>query len=204
MERRRKRMLNDDEIRLLWIASEDIGTYGALARFALLTGQRLRTIANAKWADIDVGGTWSIPQGERQKGNGGVLPLSNLAIDIIRRQGRVNDYIFAGRKAAFNGFGRGKARLDAAITEINDGEPIPAWVFHDLRRSARSLLARAGVQQEIAERVLGHTQDAIVEVYDLHDYERERGVALQKLAAQVEMILNPPADNVREFAESAQ
>ena len=34
------------------------------------------------------------------------------------------------------------------------------WVLHDLRRSARSLLARAGVRPDIAERVLGHAQRA--------------------------------------------
>ena len=203
-ERRRKRKLDDDEIRRLWAAADKAGTYGDLARFALLTGQRLRTIANAKWADIDVGGTWAIPQEERQKGNGETLPLSDMAIDIVRRQGRVNNYIFAGRKAGFNGFGRGKARLDAAIAEVNDSEPIPDWVFHDLRRTARSLLARAGVQQEIAERVLGHAQDAMVETYDRHDYEKERGIALQKLAAQIELVLNPPAGNVRPIQGAAR
>ena len=52
--------------------------------------------------------------------------------------------------------------------------------------------------------MLGHAQDAIVEVYDVHDYERERGVALQKLALQIELVLNPPADNVRAISEAAR
>ena len=73
-----------------------------------------------------------------------------------------------------------------------------------MRRTARSLLARAGVQQEIAERVLGHAQDAIVEVYDVHDYERERGVALQKLAGQIELVLSPPTDNVKPIRGAAE
>jgi integrase len=34
--------------------------------------------------------------------------------------------------------------------------PIPPWIVHDLRRTARSLLARASVRPDICERVLGH------------------------------------------------
>ena len=47
-------------------------------------------------------------------------------------------------------------------------------------------------------------QEDILETYDLHDYEKERGVALQKLAAQIELVLNPPTDNVRQISEAAK
>ncbi len=205
MERRRKRKLDDHEIRLLWSAADKVVAYGDLARFALWTGQRLRTIAQMQWEHV-LDGVWTIPVEDRQKGHGEILPLPNLAVQVLARQPRVagNPYVFAGRKAGghFNNFPRSKPRLDTAIAEVNDGEPIPDWVFHDLRRTARSLLARAGVQQEIAERVLGHAQDAMVETYDQHDYERERGVALQKLAAQIELILHPPTDNVVDLREA--
>ena len=80
------------------------------------------------------------------------------------------------------------------MAELNGG-PLQQWQFHDLRRTARSLLARAGISQEIAERVLGHTQDTIVETYDVHDYQDERGKALRKLEALVKLILDPPEDN---------
>jgi hypothetical protein len=192
-EHRRKRILNDDEIRLLWAAAD--GTYGDMARFALLTGQRLRTITSARRSDIDVGGIWTIPQEERQKGHGEVLPLPDMAVGIIRQRQRANEYIFAGLKGGFKGFAKGKSRLDAAIAELN-GKPIPHWVFHDLRRTSRSLLSRAGVMQEHAERVLGHAQGDLIQVYDQHDYEQERGEALRKLEALVKRILDPPEENV--------
>lgn len=207
LERRRKRKLNDDEIRLLWAAAKTIGTYGDLARVALLTGQRLHTIASVKWDDL-TDDVWTIPVEDRQKGHGETLPLPTMAIEILEHQSRVTDnpYVFAGRMPGghFSGFARGKIRLDAAIAEENEGAPIPHWVFHDLRRTARSLLSRAGVQQEIAERVLGHVQDPMVETYDQHDYERERGIALEKLAVQIELILSPPSGNVRHIGEAAQ
>ncbi len=84
-ERRRKRILNDDEIRFLWAAAD--GVYGNLAKIALLTGQRQGTIANAKWADISLDGIWSIPTTDRQKGTGEVLSLPDLALEIIGARG---------------------------------------------------------------------------------------------------------------------
>ena len=196
-ERRRKRILNDDEIRFLWAAAD--GVYGNLAKIALLTGQRQGAISNAKWADVSLDGIWSIPTTDRQKGTGEVLPLPDLALEIIRSQRRIaeNPYVFTGRTAEgpFNGHGRAKKRLEAKMAELN-GEPLPQWQFHDLRRTARSLLARAGVTQEHAERTLGHTQDEIVETYDVHDYQKERGEALRKLEALVKLILDPPDENV--------
>jgi integrase len=33
---------------------------------------------------------------------------------------------------------------------------VTGWVIHDLRRTARSLMARAGIRPDVAERVLGH------------------------------------------------
>jgi integrase len=194
-ERRRKRKLDDHEICLLWAASED-HVYGAMARLALLTGQRREPIASLRWSDVSVDGIWTVPSEVRQKGTGEVLPLSEMAQEVIKGQERVpgNLHVFTGRTAEghFNGYSVGKKRLDARIVELNGGS-IPQWQFHDLRRTARSLLARA---QELAERTLGHTQDTIVETYDVHDYQEERGQALQKLEGLIKLILNPPEGNV--------
>ncbi len=65
----------------------------------------------------------------------------------------------------------------------------------DLRRSARSLLARAGVRPDVAERVLGHAIAGVEGVYDRHSYADEKADALNRLAALVETIINPPADD---------
>jgi integrase len=62
------------------------------------------------------------------------------------------------------------------------------WRVHDLRRTARSLMSRAGVQTEIAERVLGHAQGELIETYDRHSYEDEMAAALEKLAGLIERL----------------
>jgi hypothetical protein len=45
------------------------------------------------------------------------------------------------------------------------------------------------VQTEIAERVLGHAQDDLIEIYDQYDYQSEMADALERLAALVEQII---------------
>ena len=69
------------------------------------------------------------------------------------------------------------------------------WTLHDLRRTARSLMSRAGVLADIAERVLGHVIPGVRGVYDRHEYAAEKRDALERLAGLVELILNP-APNV--------
>jgi hypothetical protein len=69
-------------------------------------------------------------------------------------------------------------------------------VLHDLRRTARSLMSRAGVLPHVSERVLGHVIPGVEGVYDRHSYDVEKAHALTKLAALVETIINPPTGNV--------
>ncbi len=61
-------------------------------------------------------------------------------------------------------------------------------------------MSRAGIRPDIAERVLGHVISGVEGVYDRHAYFEEKADALAKLAALIEIILNPPADNVRQTA----
>ena len=65
------------------------------------------------------------------------------------------------------------------------------FTFHDLRRTARTLLARAGVRDDIAERCLGHVIKGVEKVYNRHTYLDEKREAFEKLAALVSRILNP-------------
>ena len=96
--------------------------------------------------------------------------------------------MFAGRVhgQAFNSYSQGKAELDAKLPA-----DMPGWTLHDLRRTARSLMSRAGITSHIAERVLGHTIKGVEGTYDRHGYDPEKAHALEALAALVERIVNP-------------
>jgi integrase len=199
-DHKRKRILSDDEIRALWTACDGMGTFGALAKVALLTAQRREVVATMQWDDI-ADGVWRIPYEARQKTNAGTLQLPKAVLDIIAAQPRIagNPDVFAGRGTGpFNSFSQRKDELDAKLPKAT-----PPWVIHDLRRTARSLLARAGVRPDIAERVLGHVIAGVEGVYDRHSYDAEKADALNRLAALVESIINPPKGNVVALTDAA-
>jgi integrase len=191
--RKRARILDDDELRAIWRAAEDSGTFGAIIRLALLTAQRRAKILTMRWADVSVDGEWRIPAEDREKGTAGSLVLPGVAVEIIRAQPRIGDnpYVFAGREEGhFNGVSKAKRAFDAKLPAM------PPWVIHDLRRTARSLMARAGVRPDIAQRVMGHAIAGLEGVYDRHSYRDEKADALARLSALVDAIVNPPAGNV--------
>ena len=73
---------------------------------------------------------------------------------------------------------------------------MPPWRVHDLRRTARSLLSRAKVDPDIAERVLGHALPGIRRVYDKHAYLSEKRDALERLAELIKSIVEPSPSKV--------
>jgi integrase len=197
-DHKRTRVLSDDEIRALWQAAA--GTYGALLKVLLLTGQRKDKVATMKRDDV-VAGEWRIASVAREKSNAGTLQLPQAVLDLIAAQPRIagNPYIFPGRGSGpFNDFSARKADLDRAMPE-----GVPPWVTHDLRRTAKTLMARAGVRPDISERVLGHTIRGVEGTYDRHRYADEKAEALARLAALVATITNPPPANVVALAEAA-
>ena len=166
-DRARERILTDDEIRTLWKAT---GNIGDLTKLLLLTAQRREKVAAMKWDDIS-NGTWSVPNGNRQKGTGGDLMLPGMALDIIRARPRFasNPYVFAARGDSY------WQRFSGVLDEICIADH---WTLHDLRRTARSLMSRAGVRPDIAERVLGHVQQGVEGIYDRHTLYRGEGTML--------------------------
>ncbi len=198
--KKRARILDDDEIRRLWAAADDSGAFGVFVKLALLTAQRRQKILSMRWEDVTVDGTWEIPTEPREKGTGGALVLPEAAITVIRSQKRIgsNPFVFAGRgEGHSNAHQVHKRRFDAKVK-------IKPWVIHDLRRTARSLMSRAGVPSATAERVMGHVIRGVEGVYDRHEYLEEKADALKRLAGLVETILHPPAGNVVIMQEAVQ
>ena len=180
--RERERILDDDELRRVWNAAGEAGNFGATVRLLLLTAQRREKVRTLRWDDISPEGVWTIRTEDGEKGNAGALQLPEIALQIINAQPRyaTNQFVFAGiRDAAFKTDNRLKRKLDAK-SGVSD------WRLHDLRRTARSLMSRAGVLSEHAERVLGHAIDGVEGIYNRHEYFDEKAAALRRLAALIE------------------
>jgi integrase len=188
----RDRILNEAEIATLWKAD---GQFGNLTKFALLTAQRIDKLFTMRWVDIK-DGVWHIKTEPREKENAGSLQLPKLALDVLESQRRLNcggKFVFAKDAGSpRSGFVRDQQNFEQKAG-------MQHWVFHDLRRTARSLMAAIGVPELHAEMVLGHTLKGVVKIYNRHAYDAEKGVALELLANRIRDIVTPPPSNVEKF-----
>jgi integrase len=156
----RERTLSDDGLRAIWPAATAFpGPYGYIVKFALLTATRRSEAGKMAWSELQ-GGDWIIPGARTKNGLEHVVPLSPAAVGILAALPRLGDFAFTvdGRRP-FTNFHTYKRQLDEASGVID-------LVFHDLRRTARSLLSRAGVLPDHAERCLAHKVGGIRGVYD--------------------------------------
>jgi integrase len=199
-ERARSRILSDEEIRDLWSALDTIAEpscYPAFVRMLLVTATRRNEAARMRWDEIE-GSTWTIPAARYKTKTDHDVPLTDAALALIGP--RPKDYakrpfVFSttGGSKPFSGYSKAKEALDKLL----EMEP---WTLHDLRRTARSLMSRAGVPTDHAERALGHVIAGVRSVYDRHTYLTEKQKAFEALASLLAQILNP-APNVAQIAE---
>ena len=126
-QRTRDRILDDDEIRGLWKALDELDpTFAGVVKLCLLTAQRREKVVSMRWQDLDLEtGTWRIPSEDREKGNAGILVLPAMAIDVIKRQPHINDspYVFAVARSRkqkwprFSAWSQRKAELDEKLPD---------------------------------------------------------------------------------------
>jgi integrase len=182
----RDRVLTDDELRAVWLAAEKYGApWGPYIRLLLLTACRRTELADLRWNEIN--GDITIAADRYKTGRDHLVPLSATARAVLAEVPRIEgcDYVFTtdgiGPVTNFSG---GKAAFDQACG-------VKGWRLHDLRRTARTLLSRAGVNTDIAERCLGHAKGAMRGTYDKHEYRDERLIAFEKVATLIETIVRP-------------
>ena len=194
-ERARARILSDDELRIVWRAAEGQGAFGRFVRFLLLTGARRTEAAAMPWAELD-GTDWLLP-GPRNKTKLDLLrPLPKAAVAVLGDKPDRAVFVFSndGGAMAIRGYGPLKIAFDNAVTAAlrqhdPDAAPLPNWTIHDLRRTSRSLMSRAGVPSDHAERCLGHVIGGVRGVYDRHEYRDEKTRAYEALARLVDRII---------------
>lgn len=184
-DRERDRVLSDDELRAIWKAAENLAPpWGQYLRFLLLTACRRSEASAMTWSELS-NGNWTIPAARYKTNTEVTLPLSKAAVKVLSEIPRIQgcEYVFTtnGRQP-ISAFSTLKLWLDLACG-------VKDWRIHDLRRTARSLLSRAGVNPDVAERCLGHRMGGIRGVYDRHRYLDEMRAAFEALSAQIHMTL---------------
>ena len=175
----RSRVLSDQELLKVWLASEKLApAYRDAFRLLVLTGCRKQEIAGLHSDEIK--GNDIVLEGERTKnGEPHIVPLSSAARAILPKG---SGFIFATRHgSSVTNWGRAKITLD-------QHSGVTGWTIHDIRRTVATGLQRLGVQLPVTEAVLGHSggsRAGIVAVYQRHDYAVEKAAALEAWGAHV-------------------
>ena len=140
----------------------------------VLTATRSGETRCADWQEFDVeGATWTIPAERTKNGMEHRIPLSDAALDVLRRARELS----AGVGLVFPSE-RGKAMSDSTLSKLLRKNRI-ATTPHGLRSSFRDWAAeRSNVPREIAEFALGHVEGSAAELaYRRTDYfERRRAL----------------------------
>jgi integrase len=192
----RSRILSDDELRAIWAATGDYPVFGPLLRFILLTATRRLEAGQMQWIEVK-DGIWIIPASRYKTNVDHVIPLSQMAISVLEtaNNGRVetnNNIEPINAQPVFTANGHQPiGSYSQHKSAIDEASGVSGWVLHDLRRTARSLMSRAGIASDHAERCLGHVIGGVRGVYDRHEYLEEKRLAFEALAAQIDRIVHP-------------
>jgi integrase len=99
----------------------------------------------------------------------------------------VSTLVFASEKTgrAFNGWGKSVTALQRAAGVT--------FTPHDLRRTARTLMSRLGVAEDIAELAIGHVRADLIARYDKDEARVGRSDTFERVFAQVAALLGARA-----------
>lgn len=209
-EVKRERVLNANEMRLVWHAAGD-DDYGRIVKVLLLTGQRRDEVGSL--AELEIvrhDSLWMLPGARTKNGLAHEVPLALPVLKLIgpARDGRSK--IFGRGKNGFSGWSQSKARLDARITRARaearlgrklkpDEAPaaedaLPRWTLHDLRRTFVTTANEMGIAPpHIVEAVCNHVSGhraGVAGTYNHAKYRSEKRAALDAWGAHVEALVS--------------
>lgn len=199
--RKRYRVLSDNEIRLFWANADKAEASRPVQlalKFQLVTAQRRMEVAAAEWAEMDAeSGWWTIPAQRAKGGRPNRVPLSAMAIDILSELKELagdSRYVFPSTA----GDGPIKAgAVTRAVARNRDTFGIPHFVPHDLRRTAATGITSMGVPRLVLSKVLGHVDGGgATHIYDVYSYEKEKRQALDAWGRKLETIFRGGKTNV--------
>jgi len=199
-----KRVLTDDEIGIVirWLPNLSRTVADGLTLY-LWTGTRGGEIVSMEKHEIteeEDGLWWTVPKSKTKNSrweNATDLrvPLVGRAEEVVRRRMELakDGYLFPSsvggpitQTVIAHGLYYHQPYCKVAPTHERPRLPVTRWSPHDLRRTARTLLAQLGCPNDVAEAVLGHVQPGIVGVYNKYGYDKERRHWLTLLAQRLE------------------
>jgi len=175
--------LTDDQIRKLWQTAGDFGAFGALVRLALLTGARRGELAGLERSHLLADRLVVVPE-HAKTGAQHEVPLTPLMREVITGEPiTTSPLVFPSSKTG--GRLKGWTKLTAKLQRASG----VAFRLHDLRRTARTLMSRLGVAEDIAELAIGHVRVDLIARYNKDQAWEGRCDAFARVSTHVESLI---------------
>jgi integrase len=175
----------------------------AAIKIRLLTAQRGGEVIKMRWRDLDLDAAWwTIPGEHAKNGRAHRVPLVPEAIAIIKAQQKNDDkhqkkvnadstgleknqFVFVGTGASVRDRAKKAPSRIARVLKID-------FRGHDLRRTAATNMAEAGIPRHHISAVLNHVEGGarVTRVYDRYSYDAEKRMALETWARKLQSIVD--------------
>lgn len=189
-ENQRDRVFSENETKALWRAFEQLGDImEPLFCLRLVTAQRGGEVMSMRWKDVNLDSAWwTIPAEHSKNGLAHRVPLSGLALDLLRQMEAIsgnNEWIFPSPRKSCSHI----KNVQKTALRIREYSGVSDFTAHDLRRTAASLMTGMGISRLTVGKILNHSEQGITRVYDRYSYDKEKRIALDKWARRLEQIL---------------
>lgn len=210
-----KRVLSEDEVgRLIrWLPNFTAVVEDALTMY-LWTGTRGGEICAMRGDEVaqESDGTWwwTIPKEKtksaRHPGATDLrVPLFGRALNVVRRRKERygTSFLFPAKTKELRPTEQKTVQVAVyyhqpySATTPSHQRPrltVTHWGPHDLRRTARTILASLGCPDAVGEAILGHKPAGIIATYNRHSYDKERREWVKRLSDHLEALAARPGD----------
>lgn len=158
----------------------------------LLTMVRKSELLLARWADMHLDeAEWHIPAENSKTGKPHIVYLSRQAVALFRELHVLaggSELVMPGRGSLTKPFAHNA--INTALKKALQGQDVPAFTIHDLRRTASTLLHENGWASDVVEKALNHTIGGVRGVYNRAEYSSQRRDMLQFWADFIEKLAN--------------
>lgn len=192
--RARERALSPEEIRAFLKAAFESNIrrqFKIGLHLILLTMVRKSELLLARWERVDLEqAEWHIPAEHSKTGKPHIVFLSRQAVALFRELHALaagSELVMPGRGSLTKPFAHNA--INTALKTALQGQDIPAFTIHDLRRTASTLLHENGWPSDVVEKALNHTIGGVRGVYNRAEYAPQRREMLQFWADTIEQLM---------------
>ena len=154
---------------------------------AMNTGMRKGEIQALRWSHLDADMRFiRLDASETKEKKPKVIPVNQTVRDIIKRQVRWihHDFIFTWEGDAITSNAGISGSFITAVKKagIHYGRDTGGMIFHDIRRTVKTLMVRAGIEKAHRDKILGHSPQGMDRHYLIvSDNDLESAMAIYSM-----------------------